>query len=128
LIEQKARSECSTEEADFVDRGLGTMADVSTLADIKKVTAFFAAEETEAGWKFRTDHLMACSLCCRGQQMRNFKISAIGIQPCPKEGVNGCHAIRTVVRQSKKNKFNKNEESAFIRYVRWGINSKGTKT
>jgi hypothetical protein len=82
------------------------------------MSSFFAAEGTESGWKYMTDHLMACSLCCRGQQMRGFKISAIGVQACPEEGVNGCHALRTVVLSSKKNKLNKNEESAFILYTR----------
>jgi hypothetical protein len=34
--------------------------------------------------------------------MRGFKISAIGVQACPEEGVKGCHALRTVVRSSKE--------------------------
>ena len=50
------------EEIELVDRGIGTMADVSTLADLKHLSAYFMLEMTETSCKLRVDHLMAVSL------------------------------------------------------------------
>jgi hypothetical protein len=105
------------DERDMVDRGIGTMADCSSLADLSKIASFFAAEETETGWELRTDGLMAFALCCRGQQLRLCKLSTIGSHHAPLEGVNGVTAVRTVWWKSKRNQYGNREETAFIRYV-----------
>jgi hypothetical protein len=118
MLNAKKVEKVAREDIDLMDRGVGTMSDVATIAEMDRIASFFWSVNTEAGLKFRADFMMSKGLSCRGDNLRRLKLSEIGIVEHPNVGPNGAMVWRAAWRRSKKNQYGNVEQSTMLRYKR----------
>jgi hypothetical protein len=101
------------ENITFKDRGAGTMVDKISPQEYVKLADYYRNNDDLKGL---TEYLFMFSLCCRGDNLRNLKLSEIGYMEEIDELHHTVSLSRTVWRRSKKNQFGKMEQNAALRF------------
>jgi hypothetical protein len=93
------------ENITFKDRGAGTMVDKISPQEYVKLADYYRNNDDLKGL---TEYLFMFSLCCRGDNLRNLKLSEIGYMEEIDELHHTVSLLRTVWRRSKKKPIRKN--------------------
>ena len=119
-LKNQHQEEMARSNLQFIDRGLGTMADSLAESDVDRVNIHFwnsfAEGKSEEYLKHRADYLLSFALCARGDNLRNLHLSEVGGLSFENEGVHGAFLMRTVWRKSKKNQFGKMQQQTLMRH------------
>lgn len=93
------------------------MIDGGSPADYERILKSFWDSHSEIGLQHRADQTFAYAFASRGDNIRNLKLSTLGIMYFPDEGVEGAYIMRAVWRKSKRNVFGNVEETTALRYA-----------
>jgi hypothetical protein len=115
LLETISRHEHLCRKKSYTDRGIGTMLDTYTAADLEQMSLFFLNKNNLAGLRNRAMHFISHCTLMHGQLVRKMELPDIHTVQLPSDGVTSADVLICISNNGKTNQFGKLEFFACLR-------------